>query len=419
MALTSPPPAPQRGDRTTFSPRMDAFLRWLVALVPQLNSFLSSITTLAVGGANTFSYVFDTATDDSDPGNGKIRLGSSTQSGAVVIRIDNQAASGGDVTAFLAALQAGTSNVKGSIRLQRVNDPSAWLLFDVTNVATASGYLNLTVTPRTGSGAAPFAKDDTLAVFFDPKGDRGDGGNTPTAAEIRTAIGTLDIAHGGTGATTAEVARANLGVPSTTDVVRIGQTNASVGTKLVSPNNPNIANIKQSGTENQASLTISNGGNNSASAVIYFLRENQFGGFIGLDTDNNWRCTSTLAPGAHLIWNQSNFNPGSYAPLAGAAFTGAVSAPSFSATSDERLKEKWRSVPDDFLERFAAIERAGLFNWKEDGREDGGIGAQSIQEIAPWCVTNVDGKLHVNYAALAVVTSHALACRLIASESAK
>lgn len=211
MAISTPPPAPQRGDRSTFSTRMDAFLIWLVGLPAQLNTFLSSITTLAAGGANTFSYTFDSATEDTDPGAGKLRLGSTTQNGSVVIRLDNMAASGGDVTAFLAALQAGTSNIKGSVRLQRVNDASVWMLFDITSIATVPTYSNLTVVPRASSSASPFAANDTLVVFFDQKGDRGDGGNTPTQDEMRAAIGTLGIENGGTGATTAATARSNLG----------------------------------------------------------------------------------------------------------------------------------------------------------------------------------------------------------------
>lgn len=244
MAISSPPPAPQRGDRATFSARMDAFLIWLVGLPAQLNTFLSSLTTLAAGGANTFSYTFDSATADADPGSGKLRLGSSTQNGSVVIRLDNTAASGGDITAFLAALQGGTSNIKGSIRLQRVNDTSVWMLFDITNVATVPTYSNLTVVPRASSSASPFAANDTLVVFFDKKGDRGDGGNTPTQQQMRDAVGTLPIENGGTGATTAGTARANLGVKAAgTEPISTGGTGATTAAAALA----NLGGMPKSG----------------------------------------------------------------------------------------------------------------------------------------------------------------------------
>lgn len=234
MAFTSPPPAPQRGDRTTFSSRTDAFLIWLVGLVGQLNAFLASLTTLAAGGANTFSFTFDTAIADSDPGTGKLRLGSTTQNGAVVMRLDTQAASGGDVSTFLAALQSGTSNIKGSVRLQKVADTSSWLLFDITDIATASGYFNLSLVPRGSSTVSPFAANDTLVVFFDRKGDRGDSGGTPSQADIRAAIGTLPIVNGGTGATTAEVARQNLGVKAVgTEPIATGGTGATTAAQAL------------------------------------------------------------------------------------------------------------------------------------------------------------------------------------------
>ena len=210
MAFTSPPPAPQRGDRATFSSRTDAFLIWLVSLVGQLNTFLSSITTLAAGGANSFSFTFDTAIGDNDPGTGKMRLGSAAQNGSVVMRLDVQAAAGGDITGFMTALQAGTSNVKGSVRLQKVADVSSWLLFDITGIANLGGYFNVSLVPRASSTISPFGKDETVMAFFDIRGDKGDGGNTPTQAEMRAAIGTLPIENGGTAANTLQQAKINL-----------------------------------------------------------------------------------------------------------------------------------------------------------------------------------------------------------------
>jgi hypothetical protein len=185
-------------------------LRWIEALPAQLNAFLSAITTLAAGGANSFSFIFDTATGDADPGTGKVRFNTAIQSSASVIRLDAQAANGGAIANFLAGLLTGTSNIKGTIRLQKTGDVSSYLIFDITDSVLANGYHNLSVVARGNSSPSPFLKDDTLAVFFDKKGDRGDGGNTPTQAEMRAAIGVLPISSGGTGATTVDAARAAL-----------------------------------------------------------------------------------------------------------------------------------------------------------------------------------------------------------------
>lgn len=407
MAISSPPPAPQRGDRATFSQRVDAFLLWLVGLPAQLNSFLSSLTTLAAGGANSFSYTFDSVTTDADPGTGKLRLGSATQNGAVVMRIDTTAGNGGDITAFLASFAAGTSNVKGSVRLQKVNDVTAYLLFDVTAVATPTGYRNLTLVPRTSSAASPFANNDTLMVFFDKNGDKGDGGNTPTAQQMRDAIGTLPIENGGTGATTMLAARQALDVPATGEALLLAKSNAAAGTKIVG-NTPGIGDIHGANATARVPLTISNGGVAGTSAVLYFRREGTLGGLIGIDFDDQWRLTTPSGTAAYLLWHAGNFNPANYAPLSGAAFTGPISAPSITNTSDERLKTNWRSLTDAQIDALAALDLVGVFDWKDGSGSDVGASAQQIRAIVPEAVREAaDGTLSVSYAGLVFAMTHA------------
>lgn len=420
MPLFTPPPlAPQRGDRATFSQRVDAFLTWLVQLIPQLNDFIAGLNSRNAGGANTFTYSFDSATSDVDPGEGKLRLGSSAQSASNVLRIDLAADGGVDISSILDSIGAVSSNVKGSVRLQKSSDVTAFMIFDVTSVINAGGYRNLMVTPRASSSMYPFSNGDLLSVFFDRNGDKGDGGGTPSQQDIRNAIGILGLENGGTGSNSIIGARATLGVPSTSDVVLKDGMNVSTGTRLVSGAAPGIANMNGSnGNEDKVPLIIGNNNNAGASALIQFVRTGQHAVFFGLDTDNKIKLGGySLGAVAYEIWHQGNFNPSGYAQLSGAAFTGNVSAPKFTATSDESLKENWRAIPDDFLERFAAIERAGLFDWSDSGETDGGIGAQSIREIAPWCVVDVDGKLSVNHAALNTVVSHALARRVLRNEA--
>lgn len=420
MPLFTPPPlAPQRGDRATFSQRVDAFLTWLVALIPQLNIFVASLNARDVGGAKTFIFVNDGASADSDPGPGNMRFSAIPQSNSTVIRLDNQPNNGGEISSFLSSLASGTSNIKGSLRVQKVNDPTAWILFDIFDLTNANGYWNIGGMVRTGSNLNPFSGGDSLVVFFDRNGDKGDGGGTPTQQQIRDAIGVIPLAKGGTGATTASAARTAIGATSASDVILKSQMNVSPNTRLQSGAPPAIQAMNgNQGQEDNVPLIIGNDGNDQASAVIQFLRTGKFAAFFGIDVDNKWKVGGySMGPNAYELWHQGNFNPSGYAQLSGAAFTGNVSAQKFTATSDESLKENWRAIPDDFLERFAAIERAGLFDWSDSGETDGGIGAQSVREIAPWCVVDVDGKLSVNHAALNTVVSHALARRVLRNEA--
>ena len=402
MAISSPPPAPQRGDRATFSSRVDAFLTWLVALIPQLNSFLATITALASGGANSFAFTFDAATGDSNPGPGKIRFGSSTQNSANVLRVAVNPANGGDLVNFMTSLQSGTSNVKASVRIQKVVDVGVYLLYDVTSVAFAAGYFNLALVPRASSTTSPFSANDTVMVFFDPKGDRGDGGNTPTAQDMRNAIGTLPIENGGTNATTAAEARQSLGVPGTDQVVRLGIGNSSARTYLESGSAPNISAILDSGNEDRVALTVSNAGNNSASAVMQFHRKGVYAAYFGLDTDNKFKVGGrSMGSVAYEIFHQGNFNPSAVAYLSGANFTGSISAPIVTETSDERLKQNWRRLTDAQLDALAALEKVGVFDWVDGTGTALGASAQAIRAIVPEAVhEDENGKLTVAYSGL-------------------
>lgn len=408
MAFSPPPTAPQRGDRTTFSGRVDAFLLWLVALIPQLNTFLASLTTMAAGGANAFAYAFDTSTGDADPGNGRLRLNSGVQNTASILRLDSLAGNGGDVTGFLTALQTGTSNVKSAVRLQKVGDPSAYLLFDITSVTAATGYLNLAVIPRASSTSSPFAANDTVVVFFDPKGDRGDSGSLPTDAQIRAALGTLPISSGGTGQTTAANARTALDVPSNAQAVRIGVANDSAATRLRSGLAPDIAGISAAGQAENVPLIISNAANNGASAVVLFSRDGSFGAFFGLDTDNKWKVGGlSMGSVSYEIFHTGNYNPANYAQLTGAAFTGGISAPKVTQTSDERKKTNWRALTDVQLDALADLEQVGLFDWIDGSGTSIGGPAQQIRAIVPEAVhEDADGNLSVNYGGLCFAMAH-------------
>lgn len=174
--FTTPPRIPQRGARSTFSDAVDAFLQWMGALPAMLEQFLAQLSTLAAGGANSFPYIFDSGTSDVDPGPGKLRLSNATQNAATILRIDPVTSAGINISALLLSMLSGTSSNKASLRIQKRNDPTRWLIADISS-GSGTGYLNITITPRASSSPSPFTAGDDLMLYFDKIGDKGDIGN--------------------------------------------------------------------------------------------------------------------------------------------------------------------------------------------------------------------------------------------------
>ena len=124
------------------------------------------------------AYRFSDSTLDSDPGDGMLRLNNSTQLSATVIRADNLDTGGANVTALLEAFDDSSSTNKGYLRLYGSTDPTKWITFSITSVATMAGYYNITVSPIAGSGTNPFVVWDYVTLAFVRTGDKGEIGDT-------------------------------------------------------------------------------------------------------------------------------------------------------------------------------------------------------------------------------------------------
>ena len=136
------------------------------------------------GGAITIKYTFDTATADADPGGGKLRLNNATQNTATSIYADLLDTSGADWTTVLDTFDDSTNTTKGSIRLVKSGDATAFLTFNVTAVTTATGYRKITISNTASSASSPFANGDTILLCFDRTGDKGADGTSSTGLTL-------------------------------------------------------------------------------------------------------------------------------------------------------------------------------------------------------------------------------------------
>jgi len=99
------------------------------------------------------------------------------------------------------------------------------------------------------------------------------------------------------------------------------------------------------------------------------------------------------------------------------ANTGALTAVSFSASSDERTKTNWRDVKPDFVERLAGVKH-GVFDRIENGNTEVGVSAQSLlNALEQAVIAGEDGKLSVNYGGAALVACIQLSKRVLELEA--
>ena len=146
------------------------------------------------GGAVTIGYTFDTTTTDADPGNGKLRLNSSTQNATTSVYLDLVDTLASDWTTVIDTFDDSTNTTKGAIRLVKSGDASKFLTFNVTAVTTATGYRKLTVSNTGSSAASPFANGDAILLCFDRSGDKGiDGTSGYTLLEQHTASSSASL----------------------------------------------------------------------------------------------------------------------------------------------------------------------------------------------------------------------------------
>jgi len=158
-----------------FSAEMDTHLAELNPMISQMNALAVSMDAVAAGGT-AIPYTFSTTTTDADPGAGLLRLGNATQNAATVIRSDLVGSDGTTWTDLIDSFDDSTSTVKGQIILMNAADATKWLVFNLSSIASPTGYKNITVENVASSAASPFADGDSLLFKFTRTGDKGDTG---------------------------------------------------------------------------------------------------------------------------------------------------------------------------------------------------------------------------------------------------
>ena len=88
-------------------------------------------------------------------------------------------------------------------------------------------------------------------------------------------------------------------------------------------------------------------------------------------------------------------------------------AGNLTASSDERLKTDWETLPADFIERLAAV-RSGTYTRVDTDQRHVGVGAQSLQSLMPEAVLESDkGILSVAYGQAALAACVELAKEVV------
>lgn len=154
MAVTPPPsitpaplPAPQRGDRATFSGRVDAFITWLTMAVSQFSAVAANIAANALDAFNNASIASTKASAaavsaaTAAAGAASVAMSPNTNATSVTNSSINPADG-----SFFIVVEPGKSFFPGnSVKIALAADPTKWLFGDVTSYDSSSGQLRGTI----------------------------------------------------------------------------------------------------------------------------------------------------------------------------------------------------------------------------------------------------------------------------------
>ncbi len=134
------------------------------------------------GRSAGYSYAWLTATTSTDPGAGNIKADNATFASIAHLYISETDADGNALASEIATWAAGTSTLKGRIKIYDPIAPTNFMAFDVTGLTDNGAWDTLAVVPVATGGT--FAVSEALRITFTPKGDKGDTGVTGGAANV-------------------------------------------------------------------------------------------------------------------------------------------------------------------------------------------------------------------------------------------
>ena len=159
------------------------------------------------GGA-TFDYTYDTTLTASDPGQGKVRLNSSTENAATEMYLDKSDDNGTIIDSFLQTIDSVTSTIKGHVRIANRTDATQYLLFQISDLTNLTGWWTINITNQASSATSPFTNLEDVTLSFVTTGDKGQTGATgatgitgQTGATGATGVQGIQGATGVTGQT--------------------------------------------------------------------------------------------------------------------------------------------------------------------------------------------------------------------------
>jgi hypothetical protein len=167
-------------DQSTFDSAMAYLMTNLPIAFTQMNSTEAGMNGLAAGGAYAIPYTYKAYAAVGFAAGGVLALtpegGAQTATTTIYVDVINGA--GKSVAPTLDTFDDSTSSVKGHILIMKQGDPSKWLLFSVSAVTTSTYYRAIAVALVNSSSASPFTVNDTVMLFFQRTGDKGDKGDT-------------------------------------------------------------------------------------------------------------------------------------------------------------------------------------------------------------------------------------------------